>query len=57
MLAPKPGELAKLQEIVAVQQEKAKELPYPHFDEKNGWGHTIRQPDMWWTINKTHKRR
>jgi hypothetical protein len=57
MLSPKPGELEKLQAIVARQQETAKELPYPHFDERRGWGHTIRKPDMWWTVNKQHRRR
>ena len=57
MVSPKPGELEKLQTIVAKQQERARELPYPHFDENKGWGHVIRPPDKWWTINKQHTRR
>lgn len=57
MLSPKAGELDRLRQIVAKQQEKAKDLPYPHFDENRGWGHVIRPPDEWWTINKKNKRR
>lgn len=57
MLAPKEGDIEKLRDIVAKQQERAKNLPYPHFDEEVGWGHQIRSPDRWWTINKQHTRR
>ena len=57
MVSPKPGELQKLQKIVAKQQEKAKKLPYPHFNEREGWGHVIRPPDKWWTINHRYERR
>ena len=57
MVSPRPGELEKIQAIVARQQERAKELPPPHFDYRTGWGHVIQPPDMWWTINKLHTRR
>ena len=57
MLEPKPGALEAVRKIVARQQERAKDLPYPHFDERIGWGHRLRAPDKWWTINKEHTRR
>ena len=57
MVSPKPGELEKIQGIVAKQQEGAKKLPPPHFDYRKGWGHVIQPPDEWWTINKLHTRR
>ena len=57
MLSPKVGDLERLHQIMANQQERARDLPYPHFDENRGWGHVIRAPDMWWTINKRHSRR
>lgn len=56
MLTPGEGELDKLRDIVATQQEKAKDLKYPHFDNRRGWGHVIRNPDKWWTINRKHTR-
>ncbi|CAB9505556.1 expressed unknown protein [Seminavis robusta] len=56
MLAPKPGEIEKLRKIVAKQQARAKDKGVP-FDENRGWGHVIKPPDAWWTINKKHKRR
>jgi hypothetical protein len=56
MLSPKPGEIDNLRKVVARQQQRAKDLPIP-FDEEHGWGHAIRKPDSWWTINKVHHRR
>ncbi|KAL3908373.1 MAG: hypothetical protein SGARI_003090 [Bacillariaceae sp.] len=47
MLAPQEGELEKLLEIIRIREEKAKDLPPPHFDEVEGWGHAIQPPDEW----------
>lgn len=47
MLKPGLGELEKLEEVVRIREEKSKELPWPPFDEKEGWGHVIKPPDHW----------
>jgi hypothetical protein len=44
-------------EAVRKQHEKAKTFPYPHFDRKEGWGHSfLDNGDEWEAINKTGKR-
>jgi hypothetical protein len=47
----------KYKEAVRLQHEKAKSLPYPHFDKKKGWGHSfLKNGDKWEAINKIGKR-
>mmetsp|Transcript_38265 Transcript_38265/g.114571 ORF Transcript_38265/g.114571 Transcript_38265/m.114571 type:complete len:266 (-) Transcript_38265:624-1421(-) len=47
MLRPGAGELAELEEVIRVREEKSKTLPWPHFNAKEGWGHVIEPPDHW----------
>eukprot|EP00978_Attheya_sp_CCMP212_P013578 scaffold34093_cov59-Attheya_sp.AAC.4 len=44
-------------EAVRQQHEKAKTLPYPHFDRKEGWGYSfLDNGDKWEAMNKSGKR-
>eukprot|EP00568_Trieres_chinensis_P013749 CAMPEP_0183295582 /NCGR_PEP_ID=MMETSP0160_2-20130417/3489_1 /TAXON_ID=2839 ORGANISM="Odontella Sinensis, Strain Grunow 1884" /NCGR_SAMPLE_ID=MMETSP0160_2 /ASSEMBLY_ACC=CAM_ASM_000250 /LENGTH=423 /DNA_ID=CAMNT_0025457089 /DNA_START=174 /DNA_END=1445 /DNA_ORIENTATION=- len=52
MLKPGPGELRELQQVIATREEKAKNLPWPPFDEVEGWGHVIKPPDRWQNFRK-----
>jgi hypothetical protein len=47
MLAPGEGELEEMNEIIHQREVKAQSLPYPYFDEVEGWGHEIQSPDKW----------
>jgi len=41
-------------ETIKVQREKAKSLPYPHFDRIDGWGHNFRKnKDKWEGVHQT----
>ena len=44
-------------EAVRIQHEKAKTLPYPHFDRNEGWGHSfLDNGDKWEAINTNGNR-
>lgn len=47
MLQPGHGEFEELQGVVNKQREEGSKLPYPHFDEVQGWGHVIQPNDEW----------
>mmetsp|Transcript_33217 Transcript_33217/g.37770 ORF Transcript_33217/g.37770 Transcript_33217/m.37770 type:complete len:451 (-) Transcript_33217:19-1371(-) len=51
MLRPKPGELERLRKVIRDREWKGIQQPWPHFDEKEGWGHVIESPDHWQYIN------
>jgi len=51
MLRPGIGELAELQEVVRVREEKSRNLTWPPFDEIDGWGHAIEPHDSWIQFN------
>mmetsp|Transcript_5733 Transcript_5733/g.10868 ORF Transcript_5733/g.10868 Transcript_5733/m.10868 type:complete len:491 (-) Transcript_5733:61-1533(-) len=42
--------------IVNIQKERAKTLPYPYFDFKDGWGHSFGPGDYWEGIRKKGNR-
>ena len=47
----------KYKKAVRLQHEKAKSLPYPYFDRKEGWGHSfLANGDQWEAMNKSGKR-
>ena len=43
----KPGNLEQMSDIVVRRETKALQLPYPHFDEVEGWGHPLQPGDSW----------
>jgi alpha-N-acetylglucosamine transferase len=45
MLSPGEGELEEMNEIIHQREVKAQSLPYPYFDDIEGWGHEIQPPD------------
>ena len=48
ILEPKIGDWERLQGLIERQQERAKDLPYPHFDRFDGWGHNFKKEhDRW----------
>jgi hypothetical protein len=47
MVAPKQGDLEQINRIIQEREEEAKSLPYPYFDEVEGWGHVIQPGDQW----------
>ena len=49
VLQPSEGDFTLLQSIVAQQRQQAaaQQLPYPHFDVHQGWGHAIAANDSW----------
>ena len=44
MLKPGPKEMEELNMVIERHEMEARELPYPYFDEKRGWGHEIKPP-------------
>lgn len=53
MLQPQEGAYEELQAIIQQQFEKGKELPYPHFDRFEGWGHNfIERKDHWEAVKR-----
>mmetsp|Transcript_33610 Transcript_33610/g.100194 ORF Transcript_33610/g.100194 Transcript_33610/m.100194 type:complete len:459 (-) Transcript_33610:2288-3664(-) len=51
MMKPGAGEFAELQEVIRIREERAKDMPWPPFDEVWGWGHVIVPPDSWVRID------
>ncbi len=47
MLKPNKDDFQLIQEVVRVKEEKALSMPFPHWDEVEGWGHKIEAPDYW----------
>ena len=43
----KPGNLEQLNGIIEKREQEALDSPFPHFDKRRGWGHTIQPPDEW----------
>ncbi len=53
MVEPSKWIYQKYEEAVKTQREKAKVLPYPHFDRDTGWGYNFRENnDFWESMNK-----
>jgi lipopolysaccharide biosynthesis glycosyltransferase len=54
MVEPNESTYKKLEQVIEEHHERAKELPYPHFDWQEGWGHDfIKEGDIWESIHKT----
>lgn len=49
MVHPKQGDYEHIQQIIRRQKESAKDLPSPHFDIHQGWGHAITGNDRWYS--------
>lgn len=47
MLKPSAENYRRSQEIILETEKKALDLPWPHFDEVEGFGHKIVPPDKW----------
>eukprot|EP00934_Nitzschia_sp_Nitz4_P006470 Nitzschia sp. Nitz4//scaffold7_size249615//178403//179910//NITZ4_001194-RA/size249615-augustus-gene-0.37-mRNA-1//-1//CDS//3329558493//6460//frame0 len=47
MFQPNQSDFQLMQEVIRVKEEKALQLPFPHWDEVEGWGHKIEAPDFW----------
>ena len=47
MLKPNREDYLDLQEVILRKEQKALDLPWPHWDEVEGWGHRIVAPDFW----------
>lgn len=54
MVQPSLEKWNLLQGIINRQREEGKELPYPHFDRKRGWGHSfVKERDSWKAVKKS----
>jgi hypothetical protein len=47
MLQPNREDYLKLQDIIFRREQKALDLPWPHWDPIEAWGHEITAPDVW----------
>lgn len=47
ILKPDKEDFQRLINVIRTKEEKALELPFPHWDEVEGWGHRIEPPDFW----------
>jgi hypothetical protein len=47
MLKPDKDDFQLIQEVIRIKEEKALPMPFPHWDEVEGWGHKIEAPDFW----------
>jgi hypothetical protein len=47
MLQPNREDYLELQDIILRKEQKALDLPWPHWDPVEGWGHEITAPDFW----------
>ena len=47
MLEPGLGRWEEILQIIKNQQANSRHLPYPHFNETQGWGHVIEAYDRW----------
>jgi lipopolysaccharide biosynthesis glycosyltransferase len=56
MVEPSKHAFQEYINIVNLQKEKAKTLPYPYFDFQNGWGHSFDHGDYWESIRKKGNR-
>ena len=52
MLEPGKERFDELLQIIKNQREQAKNLPYPHFDETQGWGHPFGRYDVWEALGR-----
>jgi hypothetical protein len=48
MVEPSEDAFEQYEDVVRRQHEKAKTLPYPYFDYKQGWGHDFRKHGDYW---------
>lgn len=53
MLKPDQDDFRLIHDVIRVKEQKALQLPYPHWDEVEGWGHKIVAPDFWRTYDRT----
>jgi len=47
MMTPNADDFQQIQRIIHEHQVHALELPYPHWNKTEGWGHVIEPPDYW----------
>jgi hypothetical protein len=47
MLRPDKKDYLELKDVIRKREEKALELPWPYWNEVEGWGHKIEAPDFW----------
>jgi alpha-N-acetylglucosamine transferase len=47
LMTPSQEDFQHIQRIIHDKEEKALDLPYPHWNETIGWGHEIKSPDFW----------
>lgn len=48
MVNPQPGDWERLKSTIKKQKERAKTLPYPHFDIYSGWGFNFKEHNTFW---------
>jgi len=47
VLKPFPGAMDRVRQIIEKKDRRIALLPFPHWDERLGWGHQIIPPDHW----------
>ena len=47
IVRPGPGEYQTIQDIIVQTESKALQLPFPHWDKVEGWGHNFSSTDYW----------
>jgi hypothetical protein len=52
MLQPSRENYLELQDVIFRKEQKSLDLPWPHWDPVEGWGHEIASPDFWRSPNK-----
>lgn len=48
VLSPQECDWEALLAIIGQKEERALQLPWLHWDKREGWGHIIAPPDYWW---------
>jgi Alpha-N-acetylglucosamine transferase len=57
MVEPSKEGFEQYQDAVKRQRERAKHLPYPHFDMEEGWGHSfVKHKEFWQAVTKRGNR-
>ena len=54
MMRPSRADYEELQHVIRKKEEKALALPYPHWNEVEGWGHNFSDTDDWRSPMKAH---
>ena len=47
MMTPNAEDFQAIQRVIHEKELRALQMPYPHWDETEGWGHVIQSPDYW----------